>query len=115
MKVHCHCTPISEAVAANMAWVKAIAGQAQLEDHCFHCRVNICCCKGMLRWVLRSEDGTIDCSSNVGGALSNMGNTANEGFAWTVGGDESLLVNDLTAAIILLVRYAESDCCTVMK
>ena len=47
MKVHHHCSPGSEAVAANMAWVKAIARQAQLEDRCFHCRVSICCYKSM--------------------------------------------------------------------
>ena len=60
-----------------MVWVKAIAGQGQSEDHCFHCRVNICCCKGTSRWVSRSEDGTNDCSK-VGGVLSNVGDTANK-------------------------------------
>ena len=76
MKVHRHCSPGSEAVAANMAWVKAIAGQAHLEDRCFDCRVNICCCKGTSRWVLRSEDGTNDCTC-VGGVLGSVSNAAN--------------------------------------
>ena len=76
MKGDRHCSPGSEAVPANMAWVKAIAGQAQLEDRCFHCHVNICCGKGAPRWVLMSEDGTKDCSG-VGGVLGNVDNDAN--------------------------------------
>ena len=76
MKVHHHCFPCSEAMAANIAWVKAIAGQAQLEDRCFHCCVNIWCFKGTPRWVLRSEDSTNDCSG-AGGVFGNVGNAAN--------------------------------------
>ena len=74
--MHRHCSPGSDAVAVDMAWVKAIAGQAQLEDRCFHCGVNGCCGKGMPCWIFRSEDGTNDCSK-VGGVLGDVGDASN--------------------------------------